>query len=149
MDLGIARDDPAAIADRITGAPPFDALVTCGGISVGAFDYTRDVVQRLGASLDFWRVRMRPGGPFGFGLLGDRPWFGLPGNPVSAQVTFEIFVRPALRAMGRHASSDRQTAEVTLATPVSTSGGLTHFLRAVVGRWRRGAPHRSAGQRDC
>ncbi len=132
ITLGVARDDPAAIAERITGAPPFDVLLTCGGISVGAFDYTRDVVQRLGANLDFWRVRMRPGGPFGFGMLGDRPWFGLPGNPVSALVTFEVFVRPALRQMGAHAQINRAIRMVQLAEPVTTAGGLTHFLRALV-----------------
>jgi molybdopterin molybdotransferase len=132
IPLGVAPDDPAAIAARITGAPAFDALITCGGISVGAFDYTRDVVQRLGASLDFWRVRMRPGGPFGFGLLDGRPWFGLPGNPVSALVTFEMFVRPALRQMAAHAHVMRPQREVILAEPVSTGGGLTHFLRAMV-----------------
>jgi molybdopterin molybdotransferase len=132
VELGIAPDDPASIAERITTAPPFDVLITCGGISVGAFDYTRDVVQRLGASLDFWRVRMRPGGPFGFGMLQDRPWFGLPGNPVSSAVTFEIFVRPALRQMSGQANLYRTTAEVTLADPVTTPGGLTHFLRCVV-----------------
>lgn len=132
IDLGIALDDPAAISARITGAPPFDVLVTCGGISVGAFDYTRDVVARLGASLDFWRVRMRPGGPFGFGMLGDAPWFGLPGNPVSALVTFELFVRPALLQMGGHTSVVRAPVTVRLAEPVRTQGGLTHFLRAVV-----------------
>lgn len=132
ISLGIAVDDPAAIAERITGAPAFDVLLTCGGISVGAFDYTRDVVQRLGATLDFWRVRMRPGGPFGFGMLDSRPWFGLPGNPVSALVTFEMFVRPALRRMAGHPQPMRPLIDVTLAEPVSTSGGLTHFLRAVV-----------------
>jgi molybdopterin molybdotransferase len=132
VDLGIAPDNPEAIAERIVSAPPFDTLITCGGISVGAFDYTRDVVQRLGASLDFWRVRMRPGGPFGFGLLGDRPWFGLPGNPVSALVTFELFVRPALRQMGGHPDRHRPTVSVRLAAPVTTSGGLTHFLRCTV-----------------
>jgi molybdopterin molybdotransferase len=132
VDLGIAPDDPVSIADRILQAPPYDALITCGGISVGAFDYTRDVVQRLGASLDFWRVRMRPGGPFGFGLLQDRPWFGLPGNPVSAVVTFELFVRPALRRMGARHDLFRETVAVTLGEAVTTPGGLTHFLRAVV-----------------
>jgi molybdopterin molybdotransferase len=132
VDLGIAPDDPTSIAERILQAPPYDALITCGGISVGAFDYTRDVVQRLGASLDFWRVRMRPGGPFGFGMLQERPWFGLPGNPVSAVVTFELFVRPALRRMsGRH-DLFRETIDVTLGDAVTTPGGLTHFLRAVV-----------------
>lgn len=132
IDLGVARDDPAAIAERITSAPPFDVLITCGGISVGAFDYTRDVVQRLGATLDFWRVRMRPGGPFGFGMLGDRPWFGVPGNPVSALVTLEVFVRPALRRMGHQPQVDRMMQTVRLAEAVTTSGGLTHFLRVVV-----------------
>lgn len=132
VDLGIAPDDPASIAGRITNAPAHDVLITCGGISVGAFDYTRDVVQRLGASLDFWRVRMRPGGPFGFGSLGNRPWFGLPGNPVSALVTFELFVRPALRQMSGYSDRFREVITVTLGEPVTTPGGLTHFLRAVV-----------------
>jgi molybdopterin molybdotransferase len=90
------------------------------------------VVQRLGATLDFWRVRMRPGGPFGFGMMGERPWFGLPGNPVSAMVTFEVFVRPALRFMSVHLPLWRTAVDVTVAEPVVTSGGLTHFLRAVV-----------------
>ena len=132
IPLGIASDDPAAIAERITGAPDFDVLITSGGISVGAFDYTRDVVKRLGATLDFWRVRMRPGGPFGFGMLGTRPWFGLPGNPVSAMVTFEVFVRPALRFMAVHMPLWRDACDVTLGEPVTTPGGLTHFLRAVI-----------------
>jgi molybdopterin molybdotransferase len=132
IPLGIATDDPAAIAECITSAPDFDVLITCGGISVGAFDYTRDVVQRLGASLDFWRVRMRPGGPFGFGMLGTRPWFGLPGNPVSAMVTFEVFVRPTLRFMGVHVPLWRDACDVTLGEPVTTPGGLTHFLRVLV-----------------
>jgi molybdopterin molybdotransferase len=130
--LGIAADAPAAIAERITGAPPFDVLITCGGISVGAFDYTRDVIQRLGATLDFWRVRMRPGGPFGFGLLGERPWFGLPGNPVSALVTFELFVRPALLRLGGHRNVVRNTRPVRLTEAVQTQGGLTQYLRARV-----------------
>jgi molybdopterin molybdotransferase len=133
IDLGVAADDPAAIADCILAAPPFDALITCGGISVGAFDYTRDVVQRLGATLDFWRVRMRPGGPFGFGMLAERPWFGLPGNPGSAIVTFEVFVRQALRRMAGHHASQR-FAKVELAEAVSTNGNLTHFLRVHVDR---------------
>ncbi|HYW50608.1 MAG TPA: gephyrin-like molybdotransferase Glp [Gemmatimonadaceae bacterium] len=137
VNLGIAPDDPAAIAARILEAPPFDVLITCGGISVGAFDYTRDVVKRLGATLDFWRVRMRPGGPFGYGMLGHRPWFGLPGNPVSAMVTHELFVRPALLRMGGHDAAVRAPVEVTLAEPVSTQGSLTHFLRAVVSPDRR------------
>ena len=132
IPLGIASDDPSAIAERITGAPDFDVLITSGGISIGAFDYTRDVVQRLGATLDFWRVRMRPGGPFGFGMLGTRPWFGLPGNPVSAMVTFEVFVRPALRFMGVHIPLWRDACDVTLGEPVTTPGDLTHFLRAVI-----------------
>jgi molybdopterin molybdotransferase len=132
IDLGIAPDNPESIAERIMAAPKFDALVTSGGISVGAFDYTRDVVQRLGATLDFWRVRMRPGGPFGFGVLGDAAWFGLPGNPVSSMVTFELFVRPALLRMSGRERVLRAPVDVILAEPVTTQGGLTHFLRAVV-----------------
>jgi molybdopterin molybdotransferase len=132
IELGIAPDNPAAMAERIAAAPPFDALITCGGISVGAFDYTRDVVGRLGATLDFWRVRMRPGGPFGFGMLDDRPWFGLPGNPVSAIVTFEVFVRDAIRRMAMLPDVQR-AVRVTMGETVETPGGLTHFLRVVIG----------------
>jgi molybdopterin molybdotransferase len=99
---------------------------------VGEFDYTREVVQSLGAEMKFWRVRMRPGAPLGFGLLGSAPWIGLPGNPVSAMVTFELFVRPVLRRMLGHTQLFRRPVPVVLEERVTIGARLTHFLRAIV-----------------
>lgn len=131
-DLGLVADDPDAMAARLDEAlvAGVDVLVTSGGISVGAFDHTRDVLARLGATLDVRRVRMRPGGPFAFGTVRGVPWFGLPGNPVSALVTFEVFVRPALRAMMGDPDHMSRTFRARLAEPVRTQAPLTHFLRA-------------------
>jgi molybdopterin molybdotransferase len=76
-----------------------DLILTSAGVSVGEHDFTRAALAGMGATMKFWRVRMRPGAPIGFGLLGGVPWIGLPGNPVSAMVTFELFARPALLRM--------------------------------------------------
>src|SRR6185312_4553656 len=102
-----------------------DLLITSAGISAGEFDYVRDVLAELGVELEVWKVRMRPGAPVGFGWLGPRPWIGLPGNPVSTMVTFELFVRPMLRRMLGHTRIYRRTAEVTLEEPVTTAASLT------------------------
>lgn len=132
VSLGIAPDDPAAIRALLERGRECDLMLTTGGVSVGAFDYTRGVLAAMGASLDLWRVRMRPGAPLGFGMLGDVPWLGLPGNPVSAMVTFELFARPLLRRMLGYAAPYRATTEVVLDEPVSIAAPLTHFLRAIV-----------------
>jgi molybdopterin molybdotransferase len=131
-DLGIVADDPDAMRARVAEAldAGADVLITSGGISVGAFDHTKDVLASLGASLDLWRVRMRPGGPFAFGMVRGVPWFGLPGNPVSALVTFAIFVRPALRALQGDPAPVPRLVPCVLAEPVHTQAPLTHFLRA-------------------
>jgi molybdopterin molybdotransferase len=131
VSLGTVGDDPVALRDRLSSAEG-DLLITTGGVSVGAFDYTRDVLGQLGASHKFWRVRIRPGAPLGFGLLGGIPWLGLPGNPVSTLVTFELFARPALRRMHGHAQLFRRTVPVRLAETVTIAAPLTHFLRAEV-----------------
>jgi molybdopterin molybdotransferase len=99
---------------------------------VGEFDYTREVLAGLGAEMKFWRVRMRPGAPLGFGLLRGVPWIGLPGNPVSAMVTFELFVRPVIRRMHGHGRLFRRPVPVTLEEPVAIGARLTHFLRSVL-----------------
>jgi molybdopterin molybdotransferase len=131
-NLGIARDDPADLRTRLVGAGGADLLVTSAGISVGEHDYLRRVVEAMGGHLAFWRIRMRPGAPVGFGILGGVPWIGLPGNPVSTMVTFELFVRPAIRRLQGHAAPFRRAVRVTVAEPLRVPGGLTHFLRAVV-----------------
>jgi len=141
IDLGIVPDDPAALRRRIEDAlTRADVLVTSGGVSVGAFDFTREVVSELGAQLRFWRVRMRPGAPIGFGLLGSVPWIGLPGNPVSAMVTFELFARPALRRMAGHRLIFRRPTPVRLGEDVTLAAPLMHFLRAVVAAAGDGGP---------
>jgi molybdopterin molybdotransferase len=138
VDHGVARDDLGALRDRLADAldAGCDVLVTSGGISVGDHDHTRDALSALGLTQRFWRVRMRPGGPFGFGVVsrGGRevPWLGLPGNPVSAMVTFELFGRPLLRTLAGHRRVFRRTVQVTLAESVRAAAPLTHFLRATL-----------------
>lgn len=131
-DMGIVHDDPAALRERIEASRACDLLITTGGISVGERDYTRSVLASLGAEQRFWRVRIRPGGPLAFGMLDGRPWIGLSGNPVSAMVTFELYVRPAIRKMLGHSRLFRSPVPVTLDEPVTVSGDLTHFLRVIL-----------------
>ena len=145
VDLGIVPDDPAAYIERLTGARDCDLLITSGGVSVGAFDFTKDVLRSLGAELRLWRVTMRPGAPLGFGTLGDLPWLGLPGNPVSALVTFELFARPLLRKQRGESRIFRRTIEVRVREDVAIQAPLTHFMRAVVEWERDGAWARLTG----
>jgi molybdopterin molybdotransferase len=131
VPLGVVGDDPAALRARLEDCA-CDLLITTGGVSVGAFDFTRSVIDALGATHRFWRVRIRPGAPLGFGMLRGTPWLGLPGNPVSTLVTFELFARPAIRRMLGHSLLFRRAIAVHLEEAVSISAPLTHFLRAVV-----------------
>jgi len=134
LDLGIARDTPQSLRAKLESAPGCDALITTGGMSVGDHDYARQVFAEMGGELDFWKVQMRPGAPMAFGMLGPTPWFGLSGNPVSAMITFEIFVRAALRKMLGHQKLHREIVSVRLTEPVESTTPLTHFLRAIVTR---------------
>jgi molybdopterin molybdotransferase len=131
-DYGIVRDDPRALANRIHAARTSDLIVTTGGVSVGAFDHTRDVVRQLGGDVRIDRVRMRPGAPLAFGLIDGKPWLGLPGNPVSALVTFELFARPVIRRLrGEHAIFPLPVP-VVVDESIELQAPLTHFLRCVV-----------------
>jgi len=132
INLGVSPDDPASMRDYLRRSSGSDLVITSAGVSVGEFDYTREVIQALGADMKFWRVRMRPGAPLGFGLLGSTPWIGLPGNPVSAMVTFELFVRPVIRRMLGHTRLFRRPIAVVLEERVTIGARLTHFLRAIV-----------------
>ena len=132
VNVGIADDTPASLREHLRRATGADLVLTSAGVSVGEFDYTREVIAALGADMKFWRVRMRPGAPLGFGLLGSTPWIGLPGNPVSAMVTFELFVRPVIRRMLGHARLFRRPIPVVLEERVTIGARLTHFLRAIV-----------------
>jgi molybdopterin molybdotransferase len=132
MNLGIARDTPESLRDHLLRAREADLLVTTAGISVGEHDFLRSVMADLGADLKFWKLRMRPGAPVGFGLLGQVPWVGLPGNPVSTMVTFELFVRPAIRTLAGRRLPFRRAVTVRVMEPLKGSPTLQHFLRAVV-----------------
>jgi molybdenum cofactor synthesis domain-containing protein len=104
VDLGTARDDEDVIQSKLEeGLATCDAVVTSGGVSVGDFDYVKVVLDKIGR-MDWWQVAIRPAKPFAFGVAGprDTPVFGLPGNPVSSMVSFEMFVRPGLRRMMGH-----------------------------------------------
>jgi molybdopterin molybdotransferase len=131
LELGIVGDDPDAYRQRLENVD-CDLLITSGGVSVGAFDFTKDVLRSLGAELHLWRVKMRPGAPLGFGSLGGMSWLGLPGNPVSAMVTFELFARPLIRKLGGETHIFRRLTAVRTRERISHSAPLTHFLRAVV-----------------
>ena len=132
LDLGIAPDRPEVLRERVERALEADLIVTSAGASVGEYDYVRQVLASLGAELKFWRVRMRPGAPLGFGIVRGVPWIGLPGNPVSAMVTFELFVRPAIRKMLGFERLFRRPVSAVLEEPVSIQARLTHFLRAIL-----------------
>jgi molybdopterin molybdotransferase len=132
VDLGIARDTPASLIEHLGRGGDWDLLVTTAGISVGEHDHLRGVLQSLGLEPGFWKIRMRPGAPVGFGLFRGKPWIGLPGNPVSTMVTFELFVHPAIRKMMGHALPFRRTVPVRAAAPIRLGPRLQHFLRAVV-----------------
>jgi molybdopterin molybdotransferase len=145
INLGIASDTPESLRDHLGRAMECDLLVTTAGISVGEHDFVRSVLEELGAELRFWKLRMRPGAPVGFGLLAGKPWIGLPGNPVSTMVTFELFVRPAIRKMMGHTLPFRRTTSVRLAEPVSVRPRLQHFLRGIVSEGKHGPEARLTG----
>jgi molybdopterin molybdotransferase len=113
---------------------------------VGDLDLVRDALVRSGAELHLWRVAMRPGKPITFGSLRGRPVFGLPGNPVSAMVTFELFVRPALLRMAGRARLDRPRITARALEPISNPGIRRGYLRVVVQRDGAGFGVRLTGE---
>jgi len=134
IQLGIARDTaPEVRAKLVEGFQAgADLFVVSAGVSVGAYDLVKDVVRAEG-ELDFWRVRMRPGKPLAFGHFRGVPFFGLPGNPVSAMLTFEQFVRPAVLKLCGRIHWHKPTVQVELAEAV-TSDGRETYARAWVRR---------------
>lgn len=135
--LGIARDDLASLADRLDASLGYDVVITTGGVSVGDRDYVRDALAAAGISLELYKVAMKPGKPFSFGMRGGAhpaPVFGLPGNPVSTVVAFELFLRPALLAMQRARVVERPRATVRVAGGYRKQAGRAHYLRARVVR---------------
>lgn len=140
VNIGIARDTPESVREHLDRAADCDLLVTTAGISVGEHDHLRTAIEAAGGELRFWKLRMRPGAPVGFGMLNQVPWIGLPGNPVSTMVTFELFVRPAIRKMAGHPLPFRRATTVRLGEPIRLAPRLQHFLRAVLAESEPGDP---------
>ena len=137
VDLGIVGDDERAVVEALDDAGArCDAVLTSGGVSVGDADVVRTVLrQRCGGTMRWMQVAIRPAKPFAFGLLegSATPVFGLPGNPVSAMVSFELLVRPAVRLMAGHPALDRLSVPARLVAPLDRRpDGKTHFVRSVL-----------------
>ncbi len=130
--LGIARDDPDDLRRHLELGEDCDAIVSAAGVSVGEHDYVKPVLDDLGFERSFWRIRMRPGSATVFGTLGGRPFWGVPGNPVSALVTFETLVRPAVRKMAGFARHTRTAISCVAAEALRGPKDVTSFLRVMV-----------------
>lgn len=132
VDLGIARDDEEAIDKALTeGAARCDAVMTSGGVSMGAFDYVKTVLDRIGR-MHWMQVAIRPAKPFAFGVIGETPVFGLPGNPVSSMVSYEVLARPGLRRMAGRRDDELHRRGVKAVADDGWRGsrdGRTSFVR--------------------
>lgn len=136
VDLGIARDTPEALESALRAGLFADLLVSSAGVSVGDHDHVRPVLEKLGCRLVFWGVRIKPGFPVVFGRFdGPGPLvFGLPGNPVSAMVTFEELVRPVLRRLAGHTRLFRPVVEARLGEALPKPPGRLHLVRVLLER---------------
>jgi molybdopterin molybdotransferase len=132
--LGIARDTPAALKDKISHGLNADMLVLSGGVSMGDYDFTKAVFREVGAEMNFWKLAIRPGQPLAFGKIQNKLAFGLPGNPVSSMVTFEQLVRPALLKMSGCRIYGRPVVQAVFQETFSKRGDRRHFLRGFLTR---------------
>lgn len=134
--LGVARDTVESLREKFSEATTYDLILTSGGVSVGDFDLVKKIMQEQG-NIDFWRINMRPGKPVAFGYIGAAPLLGLPGNPVSTAVTFELFGRPLIRKMLGHTQLFKPQIDVIVEDGVSDRAMRRHYVRAHV-RWQNG-----------
>ena len=130
--LGIAPDTLDATCDKIRAGLNADMLVITGGVSVGDRDFVKEAIEKLGGSVTFWKVNMKPGKPLAFAMLQGKPVFALAGNPVGAMVSFELFVRPSiLKSMG-HKRLFRPVVKAVLQEPAANQGKRPHLVRGIV-----------------
>jgi len=134
--LGVAHDTVESLREKFTEAVRYNLIITSGGVSVGDFDLVKNIMAEQG-QINFWRINMRPGKPVAFGHIGGVPLLGLPGNPVSAAVTFELFGRPVIRKMMGHTRLVRPQVDVIVEDGVSDRAMRRHYVRAHV-EWRDG-----------
>jgi molybdopterin molybdotransferase len=132
--FGIVPDDYDATRRAIQAGLEYDVVLTSGGVSVGRFDFVKDVQDELGVERRLWGVAMKPGKPLAFGVRGGTLVFGLPGNPVSAMVSFELFVRPALLRLMGYRKTTRPLYKAIIEEDVANADGRTYVVR--VRAWR-------------
>jgi len=131
LDFGILEDDQQTMVDALQQASAqADVVITSGGVSVGDADYIKLALDQLG-SIDFWRINMRPGRPLAFGQINDKPFFGLPGNPVAVMVSFINFVEPALRKMQGEVDWQPLKVNAIATESLRSRQGRTEFSRGV------------------
>ncbi|MDO8525686.1 MAG: molybdopterin molybdotransferase MoeA [Candidatus Omnitrophota bacterium] len=133
-NLGISKDDPEELEAKIRKGLDCDMILTSGGVSVGDYDLVKLVLAKMGTDIKFWKVAMRPGKPLAFGHIRGIPVFGLPGNPVSSMVSFEVFVRPAVLKMLGQGGDHRNEIDAVLKEGICKKKGLKYFLRAITRR---------------
>ena len=132
VQLGIAKDRREEIEEKLRQGIRADVLISSAGISVGDYDFVKDVMKNLGMEMVFWKVAMRPGQPLAFGTIGEKPVFGLPGNPVSSMISFEQFVRPSLLKMMGRRQLFRPVIEAILKEQIEKKPGSRYFIRGSV-----------------
>lgn len=149
--LGIAADERKTVCEKIEEALQYDVILTTGGVSVGDRDHVKEAIQSLGGEIVFWKVRMKPGKPVAFALLKGRPVFALPGNPVSAMVAGELFVRPALLTMRGVRNVCRPVVKGTATEGFRNAGERPHvvFVNATLheGKYVVGSTGRQSSSR--
>ncbi len=129
VNLGIAGDNRKILNEKFTEAAGYDCIISSGGVSVGDYDLVKEVLRDLGSEMKFWKVAMKPGKPLAFGIIGEKPAFGLPGNPVSSMVAFEQFVRPALLKMAGRSDIFKNTFTARLTETIRKKPGRVNFFR--------------------
>ena len=130
-NLGIVKDNFSQLEKKIRAAVlTCDLILTSGGVSVGDYDLVKDVLAKMGTNIKFWKVAMRPGKPLAFGMIQGIPVFGLPGNPVSSMVVFEIFVRSAILKMSGQKDDEKKEVTAILDEDIKKKKGFRFFLRA-------------------
>lgn len=141
LDLGVVADDPEALHQRLReAADSADLILSTGGVSVGEADYVRDVLESLGR-IELWKIAMKPGKPLTFAQIDQSVFFGLPGNPVSAMVTFYQFVQPALYALQGHTPDSIPTLKARCDSRIKKEVGRLEFQRGIAsqnaaGEWQ-------------
>jgi len=138
INLGIAGDSESSLRSMLAGVDGADLLVTIGGVSVGEYDLVRNVLGEEGLDIDVYRIAIRPGKPFMFGRIKNKPAMGLPGNPVSAYVTAFIFLRAALKKMQGLPFEQDKPVRAVLGSDIGANGGRQDYMRAVFSRDEEG-----------